>query len=114
MAVLFDLDGTLIESAPIGIQIALIDETLPNVTFQLFRRDDGTTLGLSPYRLGGDLPNIRLGIAMMTEDRDPVRLHEDIANELWSRSRKGRDAVSILQTVLNRSGVAKAGVRKAS
>jgi hypothetical protein len=88
-----------------GIQIALIEETLPNITFQLFRGRDRTWLGLSPFRLGGELPNIRLGLAMVTSDAQPVELYEKLADELWQRAHKGRDAAKLLQAVLDRSAI---------
>jgi transcriptional regulator with XRE-family HTH domain len=95
----------LTESAPMGIQIALIEETLPNITFQLFRSKQKTTLGLSPFRLGGDLPNIRMGVAMVTADEQPVSLYERLAEDLWRRALKGSDAVKRLRAVLERSGI---------
>jgi hypothetical protein len=64
---------SLIESEPMGVQIGLIEETLPNATFQLFRTPERTLLGLIPFRMGGELPNIRTGIAMLTSDEEPVR-----------------------------------------
>ena|SRR5271166_442415 len=94
----------LLEGEPMGIQIALIEETLPNITFQLFRGKDRTCLGLSPFRLGGELPNIRMGLAMLTSDAQPVELYEKLADELWRRAHKGRDAARLLQAVLDRSG----------
>jgi len=95
----------LTESAPMGIQIALIEETLPNITFQLFRSKQKTTLGLSPFRLGGDLPNIRMGVAMVTADEQAVSLYEKLAEDLWQRALKGSDAVKRLRAVLERSGI---------
>ena len=95
----------LIEGEPMGIQIALLEDTLPNITFQLFRGKDQTLLGLSPFRLGGELPNIRLGLAMVTSDEQAVGLYEKLADDLWRRAHKGRDAVKLLQAVLDRSGI---------
>jgi transcriptional regulator with XRE-family HTH domain len=95
----------LLEDEPMGIQIALLEETLPNITFQLFRGRDGTSLGLSPFRLGGELPNIRLGLAMVTADRVAVGLYEELADNLWQRAHKGKDAVRLLQAVLDRSAI---------
>ncbi len=94
----------LIESEPMGVQIGLIEETLPNIAFQLFRTPEKTLLGLSPFRLGGELPNIRSGVAMLTADEQPVRLYEAIADDLWRRARKGREAGALLRAVLERSG----------
>jgi transcriptional regulator with XRE-family HTH domain len=104
----------LIESEPMGVQIGLIDETLPNITFQLFRTSEKTLLGLSPFRLGGELPNVRSGVAMLTADEQPVRLYEDLANNLWRRARKGSEAGALLRAVLDRSGIAPVQSRKLS
>jgi transcriptional regulator with XRE-family HTH domain len=99
----------LIEDEPMGIQIALLEETLPNITFQLFRGREGTSLGLSPFRLGGELPNIRLGLAMVTADRVAVELYEELADGLWQGAHKGKDAVRRLQAVLHRSAIGRGG-----
>ena len=97
--------ASLVRGEPMGIQIALLEETLPNITFQLFRLKNRTTLGLSPFRLGGELPNIRLGLAMVTADMQAVELYEKLAEGLWKRAHKGRDAVKMLESVLARSGI---------
>ena len=95
----------LIEGEPMGIQIALLEETLPNITFQLFRGKSQTSLGLSPFRLGGELPNIRLGLAMVTTDAQAVGLYEKLAEDLWRRAYKGSDAVKLLKAAIGRSGI---------
>ncbi|MTJ84454.1 MAG: helix-turn-helix transcriptional regulator [Telmatospirillum sp.] len=104
----------LIRSEPMGVQIGLIEETLPTVAFQLFRTADRTCLGISPFRLGGELPNVRIGVAMLTAEEQPVRMYEQIANDLWRRAHKGADAIALLQAVLLRSGIDGAPVRAAS
>lgn len=105
---------TLIESEPMGIQIGLIEEVLPNMAFQLFRTAEKTYLGVSPFRLGGDLPNIRSGVAMMTADVEPVRLYETLVDDLWKRARKGKDAADLLHRVLTRSAIAAPSKRGAA
>jgi len=95
----------LVDGEPMGIQIALLEETLPNITFQLFRSKHGTSLGLSPFRLGGELPNIRLGLAMVTSDEHAVGLYEKLADDLWRHAHKGSDAVKLLRAALERSGI---------
>lgn len=97
--------ASLLQGEPMGIQIAILEEILPNITFQLFRLKSRTTLGLSPFRLGGELPNIRLGLAMVTADAPAVELYEKLADDLWKRAHKGRDAVKTLEAVLARSGI---------
>jgi transcriptional regulator with XRE-family HTH domain len=102
----------LVESEPMGVQIGLIEATLPNLTFQLFRTPGGTLLGLSPYRLGGDLPNVSIGVAMMTADREPVRMYEQLADDLWKHAHKGRKAVALLRSVIARSAIKPARARR--
>jgi hypothetical protein len=104
----------LIEREPMGVQIGLIDEALPTLTFQLFRVSERTLLGLSPFRLGGELPSVRTGVAMVTADDQPVRMYEQIADGLWHRARKGGEAIALLKGALERSGVARTRARKAS
>lgn len=99
---------------PMGIQIAVVEEPLPNITFQLFRSAEATSLALSPFRLGGELPNISAGVAMLTAAEEPVRLYEKIADDLWKKAHKGARAAEALQAALDRSGVRRKPVRKAS
>jgi len=105
---------TLIESEPMGIQIGLLEEVLPNTAFQLFRTAEKTYLGVSPFRLGGDLPNIRSGVATVTADLEPVQLYERLVDELWKRARKGKEAADLLRTVLTRSAIGAPGRRRAA
>lgn len=93
----------LIEQEPMGVQIGVIDEALPAVAFQLFRRRLGTLVGISPFRLAGDLPNLRFGIATVTGDPEPIRLYEKLAEDLWRRSQRGAGAIRILREVLERT-----------
>jgi transcriptional regulator with XRE-family HTH domain len=102
----------LIEREPMGVQIGLIEEPLPNITFQLFRTSERTLLGLSPFRLGGELPNIRTGVAMLTADEEPVRLYERLVEDLWRRAFKGRDAAAQLRLILDRSAIRPTPARK--
>ncbi|HZP78618.1 MAG TPA: helix-turn-helix transcriptional regulator [Pseudolabrys sp.] len=104
----------LTESGPMGIQIGLIEETLPNITFQLFRTAQQTYLGMSPFRLGGDLPNVRMGVAILTTDAEPVAFYEKLAEELWARAHKGRAAAARLTAMLSRSGLSRQKMREAS
>jgi transcriptional regulator with XRE-family HTH domain len=104
----------LIEREPMGVQIGLIEEPLPNITFQLFRTAERTLLGLSPFRLGGELPNVRTGVAMLTGDDEPVRLYQQLVENLWKRAHKGRDAAAQLRMILERSAIKRARTRKAS
>jgi hypothetical protein len=85
----------LIEAEPMGIQIGLVTGTLPHTGFQIFRSGDRKTLSISPFRLG-EQPNVRLGVAMITENHEAVALHESVIDEMWRSALKGRDAAAYL------------------
>jgi transcriptional regulator with XRE-family HTH domain len=103
----------LIESEPMGVQIGIIDHVLPNNAFQIFKISGRTILGLSPFRLGGDLPNISTGVAMVTEDTQPVHLSEDMASGLWDRAVKGSSAARLLREAVHRSAIPSASMLQA-
>jgi transcriptional regulator with XRE-family HTH domain len=94
------LAGLMAEEG-MGVQIALIEDSMPNVTFQLFRTPDRTYLGVSPFRLG-EQPNIRLGIATVTEAEEPIALYDRLAQDLWQRGLKGRRAAKRLTELVRR------------
>jgi transcriptional regulator with XRE-family HTH domain len=89
----------LMEQEPFGAQIGLVEDTLPNVTFQLFYVGGEVRLAVSPFRLG-ELPNVRFGVASVTAAREAVSLYEALVKELWSRSLRGKaGARRLLQLV---------------
>lgn len=81
--------AALMEHEPFGAQIGLIEDTLPNVTFQLFYAGPEVRLAVSPFRLG-ELPNVRFGVASVTVAREAVSLYEALVKELWARALRGR------------------------
>ncbi len=81
--------ATLMEHEPFGVQIGLIEDTMPNVTFQLFYNKTDVRVAVSPFRLG-ELPNVRIGVATVTAAREAVSLYETLVKELWARSLRGR------------------------
>jgi hypothetical protein len=91
----------VLQDEPMGTQIGLVADTVPNITFQLFRNQNQTSLAISPFRLG-EQPNVRIGVAMVTAAEEPVRLYERLAEDLWKRARKGADAIVTLQALLQR------------
>lgn len=94
----------LMEEQPLGVQVGLLVDTIPNTSFQVFRQSDRAVLAISPFRLG-EQPNVRVGVAMITSAPEPLRLHEEIASELWRRARKGPEAGAHLRRLIARSGV---------
>jgi transcriptional regulator with XRE-family HTH domain len=91
----------ILADEPMGTQIGVVADTVPNISFQLFRNQNQTALAISPYRLG-EQPNIRIGIAMVTAAEEPVRLYERLAEDLWKRARKGAHAILALEALLKR------------
>jgi transcriptional regulator with XRE-family HTH domain len=92
----------LLVDEPIGVQIGIVDETMPNVTFQLLRGPQRTVLAVSPFRLG-EQPNLRVGVATITAAAEPVALYEKLVADLWRRAHKGARGAAMLQAILRRA-----------
>lgn len=92
----------IMSDEPMGIQIGVIEHTMPNETFQLFRKPQQTVLAISPFRLGEN-PDIQMGVAMITASREAVSLYEAMSTDLWTRARKGVDGARLLKEILDDS-----------
>lgn len=99
--------AALMEHEPFGAQIGLIEDTLPNVTFQLFYAGPEVRLAVSPFRLG-ELPNVRFGVASVTAAREVVSLYEALVKELWARSLRGSAGARRLRALAGASRAASA------
>ena len=91
--------ANLMEAEPMGIQIGLVTGTLPHAGFQIFRTGDRKTLTISPFRLG-EQPNVRLGVAMITENQEAVNLHEAVVEEMWRSALKGAEGAAYLRDLI--------------
>ncbi len=91
--------ASLMEEEPIGVQIGIIRDTLPQSSFQILRQPDRPLLAFSPYRLG-ERPNVRIGVAMITAAPEAVVLHEETAEMLWRRAIKGPEAAGFARAAL--------------
>lgn len=89
----------LMDAEPMGIQIGLVTGTLPHAGFQIFRTGDRKTLTISPFRLG-EQPNVRLGVAMITENQEAVNLHESVVEEMWRSALKGAEGAAYLRDLI--------------
>ena len=89
----------LMEEEPIGVQIGIVRDTLPQSSFQILRQPDRPLLAFSPYRLG-ERPNVRIGVAMITAAPEAVALHEETAEMLWRRAIKGPEAAGFVRASL--------------
>jgi transcriptional regulator with XRE-family HTH domain len=90
----------LMENPPISVQIGIVEGIPASQTFQLFRRPDATYAAVSPFRLG-DMPNLTLGIAMITAAPEAVALYEHVAEQLWNSALKDRRGAKRLRALLN-------------
>jgi transcriptional regulator with XRE-family HTH domain len=93
----------LLENPPIGVQIGIVTDTLPQTGFQLFRQPDRKILVLSPFRLGSE-PNVRVGVAMITSAPDALAFHETSVEEMWGRALKGQAASNLVRQLLADDG----------
>jgi hypothetical protein len=93
----------LIEDPPIGVQIGIVTETMPNTGFQVFRQPERKILVLSPFRLGSE-PNVRVGVAMITSAPDALAFHEAAIDEMWGRALKGQNAAKLVHHLLANNG----------
>jgi len=93
----------LMENEPIGVQIGIVQDTLPHTSFQIFRQPDRQILALSPFRLGEE-PNIRVGMAMITSAPEALALHEKMARDLWASALKGPAAVQFMRAMMGKAG----------
>jgi transcriptional regulator with XRE-family HTH domain len=92
--------AVIMENEPVGIQIGVVDDTLPNQTFEICRSRDGTVLvAVSPFRLG-ELPNVRLGVASVTAAQEAVDLYQKLAEQMWNRAAKGLNGAALLRKCL--------------
>ena len=92
--------AVIMENEPVGIQIGIVDDTLPNQTFEICRSRDGTMLvAVSPFRLG-ELPNVRLGVASVTAAQEAVDLYQKLAEQMWNRAAKGMSGAALLRKCL--------------
>ena len=90
----------LMESEPLHVQIGLVDDTMPASTFQAFTMGRKKALAVSPFRLG-ELPNVRNGIATVTESPQALRLYENMISKLWRHAYKGKSGARHLRQLLS-------------
>jgi transcriptional regulator with XRE-family HTH domain len=94
--------ATIMENEPMGIQIGIVDDNMPSVTFQIFQGVERTYVAVSPFRLG-ELPNIRTGIATVTSSPDAVNLYQRMVEQLWQGAYKGPVGAKALRMMLDRT-----------
>lgn len=89
----------LLQDHPMGMQIGIVNGSMPNVTFQVFERPGASFVAVSPFRFG-ELPNITTGIAQVTAAPQAVQLYTKMVEDLWEQSYKGQKAADLLSSML--------------
>ena len=92
----------LMEQEPLHIKIALVEDAMPATAFQLLYRANRTMLTVSPFRLG-EMPTIRNGVATVTAAQEPVKLYENMVDQLWKAALKGKTGAAQLRKLLKRT-----------
>lgn len=91
--------ASLITAPPMGVQIGITRLPLPTAGFQIIRSANRKLLVLSPFRVLQQ-PNLRYGVAMITEDEEALRVHETLAARLWESALTGSKAIDEVQKQL--------------
>lgn len=94
--------ATLLRQPRMEVQIGLTDRQLPTTGFQLIRQDARVLVVTSPFRVGNQ-PNLQDGIATISDAEEAVRIHEQVADSLWSSSLVGLAAAEEVEALLARS-----------
>lgn len=89
----------LLSEHPIGVQIGLVQDSMPGTSFQILRQGNQAQVAQSPFRLGA-AANVRIGVATITAARESVRLHQSVTEDLWRQSLKGDAAAHVLQRLV--------------
>lgn len=92
--------AALMDDEPLGLQIGVVTDSVPNQTFEICRLRDRTALvAVSAFRLG-ELPNVRHGVASITGATDAVAMYEQLAADMWRRAAKGRAGAALLRAAI--------------
>lgn len=91
---------SLIQDQPIGMQIGVVQDSMPSTSFQILRKGANAQVAISPFRLGSSA-NVRIGVATITAADETVKLHQSVTESLWKHSLKGEAAVDLLNSLLH-------------
>lgn len=92
---------SLIVEQPIGVQIGIVEDSMPGTSFQIFRNNARSQIAVSPFRLGM-YPNVRIGVASISSAQESVLLHQRVTQRLWKNSLKGEIASERLEQIVKK------------
>ena len=91
--------ATMMENAPIGLQIGFAHGNEPSGTFRIIRGRDRAHVITSPFNLDG-MPWVSTGVTAITSADDAVAAHQRVAEGLWRDALKGAEAASRLRALI--------------
>ncbi|OWT80790.1 MULTISPECIES: helix-turn-helix domain-containing protein [unclassified Achromobacter] len=86
----------LLESPPMGVQVGILFDRLPTTSFSVIRQADATFALTSPFRVGPQL-NVWRGVGTISQDAEALRLHRQLAADLWSEVLTGQRAAEFVR-----------------
>ncbi|WP_119309688.1 helix-turn-helix domain-containing protein [Cohaesibacter haloalkalitolerans] len=89
----------LMTDQPMGVQIGLVEDSLPGASFQILKNGPSSVVAVSPFRLGL-YANIRVGVGTITSAHESVELHQKVTADLWHNSKKNVDAVERVKQII--------------
>ncbi|WP_319484937.1 helix-turn-helix transcriptional regulator [uncultured Cohaesibacter sp.] len=89
----------LMTDQPMGVQIGLVEDSLPGASFQILKNGPSSVVAVSPFRLGL-YANIRVGVGTITSAHESVELHQKVTADLWHNSKKSVDAVERVKEII--------------
>lgn len=89
----------LLESPPVGVQIGVVEGSLPGVNFQVFRQAARSYVGVSPLRLH-EIPDVHTAVATVTNSVEGVTLYDAMFNQWWARARQGEEGARLLKDLM--------------
>lgn len=88
--------ASMIENAPIGLQIGFTHGAEPSGSFRIIRGRDRAHVITSPFSVDG-MPWISTGVTAITSAEDAVATHQRVAETLWRDALKGPEAAARLR-----------------
>ena len=89
----------MIEQAPLGVQIGLLQEPEPSHQAIIYRARDRAHVIANPFAVDAH-PGWSIGIASVTSADDALAIHQRVAEACWRQARKGLAAAQRLRILI--------------
>jgi hypothetical protein len=91
--------ANMIEQAPLGVQIGLLQEPEPSHQAIIYRARDRAHVMANPFAVDAH-PSWSIGIASITSADDALAIHQRVAEACWRQARKGLAAAQRLRILI--------------